>query len=238
MEQNDNMRQMSRPRHNDMVIKVCGLRDLDNMRQVACLTPMLAGFIFYPGSPRYVGEPPADFLSELSPFVNPVAVFVNAEAGHVRDVASRYGFGIVQLHGDESARYCAALKESGLVVFKAIGVTDNMDWDSLKDYEGIVDAFVFDTGDSRRGGTGRKFDWCQLERYRLSTPYLLGGGIGPDDVDEIVAAMRPGMVGIDINSRFETEPGVKDITKLVKFILSLRKFNEDESIAKPFWTKK
>lgn len=221
-----------------MVIKVCGLTDSDNMRQVACLTPMLVGFIFYPRSPRYVGEPPADFLSSLSEFVHPVAVFVNASLRHVKATAAKYGFGIVQLHGSESAEYCAELKKAGLTVFKAIGISRDTDWETLRDYEGVVDAFVFDTRSRNHGGTGRKFDWRLLDGYRLSVPYLLSGGIGPDDVDEVVAAMRPGMAGIDINSCFETAPGVKDVPMLIKFILSLRKFNEDESIAKPFWEKK
>ncbi len=229
---------MDRPRHSDMVIKVCGLKDLENMRQVSCLTPMLAGFIFYKRSPRYVGEPPADFLSMLTPYVHPVAVFVDASLRQVMKVVSKYGFRIVQLHGHESAEYCADLKKSGLTVFKAIGVTDGMDWGQVGVYDGIVDAFVFDTGSRSHGGTGRKFDWRLLDNYRLSTPYLLSGGIGPDDAEDVVAAMRPGMAGIDINSLFETSPGVKDIQKLVRFILTLRKYNEDESIAKPFWEKK
>lgn len=229
---------VERPRHSDMVIKVCGLRDTDNMRQVASLTPMLVGFIFYKRSPRYVGDPQDDFLSSLPSFVHPVAVFVNASLRQVRNTVDRYGFRIVQLHGNESAGYCAELKKLGLTVFKAVGVSDGMDWESLRVYEGIVDAFVFDTRSRSHGGSGRRFDWRLLDGYRLSVPYLLSGGIGPDNVDDIVAAMRPGMVGIDINSRFETEPGVKNVPELVKFILSLRKFNENESIAKPFWEKK
>jgi phosphoribosylanthranilate isomerase len=93
---------------------------------------------------------------------------------------------------------------------------------------------LFDTPSPMGGGSGQKFDWTLLKDYDAPIPYMLSGGIGPDDVDRVVEAVRPGMVGIDINSRFETEPGVKDISLLAKFILSLRQFNEDESIRTPF----
>ena len=123
-------------------------------------------------------------------------------------------------------------------MFKAFGIGNNNDFDNVSSYEEAVDMFLFDTQSASHGGSGKKFDWSSLESYNLDTPYLLSGGIGPDDVDAIVKAVRPGMAGIDINSRFETSPGIKDINKLINFILSLRKFNEHEPNTTPFWEKK
>lgn len=225
------------PRHSDMIIKVCGMRDRDNVRYVASLTPMLMGFIFYDKSPRSaIGIDPA-VIGELPEYIRPVAVFVNASTDEITAVTDRYGFKIVQLHGDEPPEMCDTLRNRGLTVFKAVGISSAEDLDRAKAYDGHADLLVLDTKTASRGGSGLKFSWDLLKDYRCPTPYLLSGGIGPGDVDAIVGAMRPGMAGIDINSRFETAPGVKDVAALTKFILSLRKFNEDESIAKPFWEK-
>lgn len=225
------------PRHADMLIKVCGMREAYNVSYVASLTPMLMGFIFYEKSPRYVGDMDVEIVKSLPGYVRPVALMVNPTLDEVHSVAEKYGFKIIQLHGEESPEFCRQLRAAGLVVLKAMPIGDMQSLDALDAYHGAVDAFVFDTKTDKRGGSGRKFDWSILNNYNPVTPYLLGGGIGPDDVDEIIAAMRPGMVGIDINSRFESSPGVKDIALLTRFILSLRKYNEDDSPATPFWEK-
>lgn len=228
---------ISKPRHADMLIKVCGMREPENIAYVASLTPMLMGFIFYEKSKRYVGDLSPEVIASLPSYINPVALMVNPTSDEVIDVTTRYGIKIVQLHGEETPEFCQSLRAKNIIVLKGIPITDAGSIEALKRYHGSVDAFVFDSKSPGKGGSGQKFNWDILEKYDPKTPYLLAGGIGPDDVDQIITAMRPGMIGIDINSRFETEPGIKDISLLTHFILSLRKFNEDDTPAKPFWEK-
>lgn len=216
------------PRHADMVIKVCGMKDPANIRNVASLHPMLMGFIFHHPSPRDASGLDPEVVKSLPEYIRPVGVFVNRTDDEIIFTASRYGITRVQLHGSESPRQCARLRALGYKVLKAISIGDEVDWEEYRPYEGCVDLFVLDKKTPAHGGSGEKFDWSLLDGYPLGVRYLLGGGIGPDDVDAIVAAMRPGLAGIDINSCFETSPGVKDLRKLVKFILSLRIYNENE----------
>lgn len=193
-----------------MIVKVCGMRDPANVWELTRLNPDYTGFIFYPKSPRYAGEMP----SETARGVNGVAVFVNESFGTITDTCDRYGISTVQLHGSESTELCRLLSENGLKVFKAFGLDMNPDWRHISTYEKHVDMFVFDTKTTGHGGSGRKFDWTILDDYPLSTPYLLSGGIGPDDIIPIL----PGMAGVDLNSRFESSPGLKDIQLIRKFI--------------------
>lgn len=225
------------PRHADMMIKICGMRDPENIARVAALAPMLMGFIFYDKSPRNATGLDPEVVHRLPDFIRPVAITVNRDFDSIMELCRLYGFKIVQLHGEESPELCRRLREEGLTVFKAIPVDSDIDWNKVAAYEGAVDMFVFDTKSSARGGTGRKFSWDILAGYPLSVPYLIGGGVGPDDIPAIIDAMRPGMAGIDINSRFETEPGLKNLGLLINFILNLRKLNEHEPTATPFWEK-
>lgn len=220
-----------------MLIKICGMRYPENIDEIAPLTPMMMGFIFYPGSPRDATGLDEAIVRNLPSYIRPVAVTVNRSFDEIVELCNKYGFKIVQLHGDESPGLCRRLKDEGLTVFKAIAVGDSVDKDALKDYEEAVDLFLFDTKSDKRGGSGKKFSWDLLESYDLDVPYLLSGGIGPDDVEAIVAAMRPGMAGIDINSRFEDAPGHKDLGKLINFIVKLRSYNEHEPTRVPFWEK-
>ena len=231
------MKNKSQPLHAEMMIKVCGMRDPDNIRNVAALTPMMMGFIFYPSSPRYAGGLDPEVVRSLPEHVRRVGVFVDASADEIRSICERYGIAIVQLHGNESPEFCRSLRDSGFTVFKAIAVGSVEDIDALDPYMGCIDMFLFDTKSEMRGGSGVHFDHSLLDRYQLDIPYLLSGGIGPDDIELIIGAMRPGMAGIDINSRFEVTPGVKNLRALIKFILSLRTYNEYESDYTPFWEK-
>lgn len=229
---------MSKPRHADMMIKICGMRDAGNISAVAALTPMLMGFIFHDESPRDATGLDPEIIKSLPPFIRPVGVFVNKSNDEIMSMCNRYGINIVQLHGAESPAQCRALKACGMTVFKAVGIDCNTDFSRLHEYDTTVDMFVFDTKSTKHGGTGEKYDWRLLEAYDMDIPYLLSGGIGPEDTDAIIEAMRPGIAGIDINSRFESAPGIKDLNKLIKFILSLRKFNEHEPNTTPFWEQK
>lgn len=230
----------SAPRHADMMIKICGMRDPDNINRVSCLTPMLMGFIFYQPSPRNaLGLDPL-VIKSLPPYVRPVGVFVNATTMEIIDTTTRYGINVVQLHGEESPEFCRDLRHKGLVVIKAIKIPVGADQSFLtlhEPYRGNVEMLLFDNPGNAPGGNGHKFDWSILDSYTLGIPYMLSGGIGSDDIETIRKAMRPGLAGIDLNSRFEVSPGNKDVTKISNFILQLRKLNEYEPIDRPFWEK-
>lgn len=230
----------SAPRHADMMIKICGMQDPDNISRVSCLTPMLMGFIFYKPSPRNAIGLDPEAVRMLPPYVRPVGVFVNAAIGEITDTASQYGIRVIQLHGEETPRFCSELRDRGFAVIKAIKVPAGADrsfFSLLAPYRDCVDMLLFDTSGDAPGGNGRKFDWSLLDGYTLGIPYMLSGGIGPDDIETVKKAMRPGLTGIDLNSRFETSPGHKDVAKLSNFILQLRKLNENEPIDRPFWEK-
>lgn len=231
------MNRYEQPRHADMIIKICGMRYPENIDEIAPLTPMMMGFIFYPGSPRDATGIDESVVRNLPSYIRPVAVTVNRSFDEIMELCNKYGFKIVQLHGDESPELCQRLKDAGLIVFKAVAVGDSVDKSMLESYQKSVDLFLFDTKSDKRGGSGKKFSWDLLDSYDLDVPYLLSGGISPDDVDAIVKAMRPGMAGIDINSRFEDAPGHKDLGKLINFIVKLRSYNENEPTKVPFWEK-
>ena len=199
-----------------MIVKVCGMRDSENIRQVEALRPDWLGFIFWPKSSRYVSELPA----YIPIHTKRVGVFVNEDIETVRQTAVDYALDIIQLHGHESPEYAANLHEWKIV--KAISVSSRDDIITYKNYEGLVDYFLFDTKCKTVGGSGQQFDWSVLEAYDGRTPFLLSGGIGPDDADRVRAFHHPQCIGIDLNSRFETAPGLKDVHKLKEFIKKIR----------------
>ena len=199
-----------------MIVKVCGMRDSENIRQVEALRPDWLGFIFWPKSSRYVSELPA----YIPIHTKRVGVFVNEDIETVRQTAVDYALDIIQLHGHESPEYAANLHEWKIV--KAISVSSRDDIITYKNYEGLVDYFLFDTKCKTVGGSGQQFDWSVLEAYDGRTHFLLSGGIGPDDADRVRAFHHPQCIGIDLNSRFETAPGLKDVHKLKEFIKKIR----------------
>ncbi|MDE5970182.1 MAG: phosphoribosylanthranilate isomerase [Muribaculaceae bacterium] len=220
-----------------MIIKICGMRYPENIDEITPLMPMMMGFIFYPGSPRDATGLDESVVKNLPAYIRPVAVTVNKTYDEIIYLCEKYGFKIVQLHGEETPELCQRLKDAGLVVFKAIAVGDSFDRSLLDRYQKSVDLFLFDTKSDKRGGSGKKFSWNLLDSYDLDVPYLLSGGISPDDAEAVIDAVRPGMAGIDINSRFEDTPGHKDLEKLIKFIVKLRTYNEYEPTKVPFWEK-
>ncbi len=206
-----------------MITKICGFSDPESIRQIAALRPSMMGFIFYAFSPRNACALLPSVVAELPSEIERVGVFVDAPVDHILHVAGRYGLTTIQLHGKEAPETCQELRARGLKVMKAIGIEDNVDWDTLRPYEGKIDRFVFDTATAYHGGSGRKFDWSVLHDYPLSTPFLLSGGITPDDAQVIreAAATLPLMEGVDINSRFETRPGCKSPELVKQFIEAL-----------------
>jgi phosphoribosylanthranilate isomerase len=201
-----------------MKIKVCGLREPDNLAAVAALGADMLGLIFHPASPRFVGDLP---LSALPVGVRRVGVFVDADLDQVLLTVNRYGLDYVQLHGHESPGYCAAVH--GFVpVIKAFRVDAAFDFDSTAAYTNCAELFLFDTKGAQPGGNGVRFDWSLLDGYMGEVGFLLSGGIQPGDAADIHALRHPQLIGIDLNSGFETAPGHKSIPALTDFIHQIR----------------
>ena len=196
-----------------MKIKVCGLKDRENIKAVTTLRPHYMGFIFYTPSPRFVGSLPAEVLDNIPPYIEKAAVFVNEKAETINKLIDKYNFDIIQLHGGESAEFCASFKNK-VTVFKAFGISSDFDFEQLKDYADSVDFFLFDAKTAIYGGSGNTFDWTVLDKYKLNIPFFLSGGIGPDNIEEVKNINHPQFYGIDLNSKFETAPGIKNIEQL------------------------
>lgn len=226
-------------------IKVCGMRDAGNIREVERLGIDMMGFICWERSPRYVAEVPA-----YLPKCPRVGVFVDPSLDYVQQQAEAFGFSYIQLHGSESPEFCKAVREkTGCKIIKAISLPrplqrrgerskacdiDGLDTDEELQrlfpppLEGLGEAFLlFDTKCPTHGGSGRKFSWDVLRDYRGELPFLLSGGIGPEDVESLRMFLHPKCLGIDINSRFETEPGIKDVEKIRTFINAIRKHEQN-----------
>ena len=197
------------------IIKVCGMRDAQNIREVESIGIDLMGFIFWPRSSRYVCERPA-----YLPKCKRVGVYVNEDVEQVKRTASDYALTLIQLHGNESPEYVRQLRK--WEVIKAFNIASTDDLEQTKAYEGLADYFLFDTKGKSVGGNGEKFDWNVLEDYHGDTPFLLSGGIGPEDAEFLKHWHHPKCIGFDINSRFEQEPGIKDINKIKTFINTIR----------------
>lgn len=199
-----------------MIIKVCGMRDAQNIRDVESLGVDWIGMIFWPKSKRYVAEVP----SYLPGHLKKVGVFVDSTLDDILQHISDYQLDIIQLHGQESPDFAKALKPHTII--KAFNIEKADDLLQTEKYEGIADYFLFDTKGKMVGGNGQKFDWSVLTAYQGKTPFLLSGGIGPEDAESVRSFHHPRCIGIDLNSRFESEPGFKDINQLKTFINNIR----------------
>ena len=223
-----------------MVIKVCGMRDAQNIREVSQLGVDMIGMIFYPKSPRYVEMQSShagiipDYVKEdinIKSAKSParVGVFVDDMVQNIVTRVVNYHLDYVQLHGNEPREMCENLRltldpdiRPGIKIIKAISVSDASDIQKYKEYVGAVDFFLFDTKCKTVGGSGRQFDWQVLEQYDGEVPFLLSGGIGPEDASRLHAFHHPKCIGIDLNSRFEIKPGVKDVEKLKGFLNTMQ----------------
>ena len=200
-----------------MVYKVCGMRNAENIREVSALGIDLMGFIFWPKSSRYMAEPP----SYLPTDCKRVGVFVDASLEDIRQHIHDYQLDIVQLHGHESPEFAKALKPA--MIIKAFNIATAEDLAQTIPYEGIVDFFLFDTKAQLPGGSGEQFDWSVLSQYEGTTPFLLSGGIGPDDAERIKTFHHERCIGIDLNSRFELAPALKDVHQLKEFLKKVKR---------------
>lgn len=196
-----------------MKIKVCGLRDKDNIQAVAALAPDYMGFICYEPSPRYVKDIPEHILADLPSTVYKTAVFVDENAEAINTLIDTFGFNAIQLHGSENPDFANSFRDK-VTVFKAFGLNADFDFEQLNNYANKVDYFLFDTKTDLHGGSGKTFDWHVLDNYKLNTPFFLSGGLSLDNLAEVNTITHPQFYGVDLNSKFETSPGVKDIDKL------------------------
>lgn len=209
------------------MLKVCGMREPENIRDVATLGVDLMGFIFWDGSPRNAKGYPV----VVPETVKGVGVFVDEDLYTVAAIAEQYHLSYVQLHGAESAESIAILREQlpkNVSIIKAISIREADDVKRWRSYEGLVDMFLFDTKCKCVGGSGEQFDWNVLAHYDGNLPFLLSGGIGPDDAARLKEFSHPMCVGIDVNSRFETIPGHKDVAKLREFINEKKDYEQDK----------
>jgi phosphoribosylanthranilate isomerase len=197
-----------------MQIKVCGMRDKENISGLMTLKPDYIGFIFYDKSKRFV----ADFPQiEIPSSVKKVGVFVNETFDEIIEIVKKYKLDFVQLHGDETPDYCEKLALQNIKIIKAFSVDENFDFSAIKPFKKHVSLFLFDTKGKNYGGNGIKFNWDLLQNYKGKTPFLLSGGITKNDAEEIKKMKHPAFLGIDINSGFEIEPGLKNIKEIKEF---------------------
>ena len=202
------------------IIKVCGMREAENIREVEALGIDMMGFIFWPKSSRYVSQRP-DYLPTKC---KRVGVFVDEAPEQVKRLAIDYGLDYIQLHGHETPEVISYLRTPALPhprILKAFNISTAEDLLQTQSYEGLVDYFLFDAKGKSVGGNGEKFNWDVLDAYHGNTPFLLSGGIGPDDAERVNAFHHPKCIGIDLNSRFELAPGLKDVAKLKEFMYNL-----------------
>lgn len=198
------------------------MKYLENIQQVAALQPDYLGFIFYPKSLRnFEGDIP-----EINENIKKTGVFVNASVGFVVDKVKQYGFKAVQLHGTESVEYCQQLNsyDIDIELFKVFSIKDEFDFSVLTNYEPFVNYFLFDTKGKDKGGNGYTFDWSVLNHYSSTKPFILSGGIGVDEVEKVKEILKTDLpiYALDINSKFEIEPGMKNIGLLQEFLKEIK----------------
>jgi phosphoribosylanthranilate isomerase len=198
-----------------MKIKICGLREPENIKAVSALEPDYMGFIFYGPSPRFVNDASLESLKHIPGSTLKTAVFVNESAESINTLIDKYNFNAVQLHGSENPEFCNSFKNR-VSVIKAFGLSSNFDFEQLAAYKNKVDFFLFDTKTNIHGGSGKTFDWSLLDQYKLDVPFFLSGGLSLDNMEEVKNINHRQFYGVDLNSKFETEPGIKNIEKLEK----------------------
>ncbi|RYY34088.1 MAG: phosphoribosylanthranilate isomerase [Sphingobacteriaceae bacterium] len=210
-----------------MKIKVCGLKEPGNIQAVATLKPDYIGLICYARSPRFIDDLQTEAFTDLPQNIIKTGVFVNESAEEIERLIDKYNLGAIQLHGSETPEFCAQFKGK-VQVIKAFGVDENCDFNQLNAYAEVVDLFLFDTKTAAHGGSGKTFDWDILKNYTGNVPFMLSGGIGPENIAEAAAISHPQFYGVDLNSRFETSPGIKNIEALQQAFNIVKKFDTHE----------
>jgi phosphoribosylanthranilate isomerase len=209
-----------------MKLKICGMKYPDNILEVGALLPDYMGFIFWEKSARYFDG----VIPDLPKSIKKVGVFVNESTEVILAKAIKYDLQAIQLHGQESLEFCLNLKnelDSKIEIIKVFSVDDDFNFDALKPFETVCDYFLFDTKGKLPGGNGTTFDWKVLEKYPSSKPFFLSGGIGIEEMEAVKEISKTDLplYAIDINSKFEIEPGLKNIEKLNSFKDNLKTLN-------------
>lgn len=219
-----------------LAIKVCGLREPENVRDIVSLGVDMIGFIFYKDSPRYVSDEQMEAVCNmfdnekgLDRIPKKVGVFVDEPIGNIVKAVKKHGLDCVQLHGRETVAQLAQLRKAinkeckrNVMIIKALRIAGEDDVKTAEEYCDVADMFIFDTKGAAVGGNGIHFDWSTINAYNGCKPFFLSGGICLDDVSEIKRLRHPQLAGIDLNSRFETSPGIKDVAALTRFIKEVR----------------
>jgi phosphoribosylanthranilate isomerase len=212
-----------------MMIKVCGMRDIENINQLQELDIDFMGIIRYSKSKRFVDDSQKENVAQQTMNKGTVGVYVNESLENILKDIIPLQLDVIQLHGDEDSAFAKALLEIDIKIFKAFQISDDFDFNSLKEWEELAAQYVgklfflFDTATPNYGGSGKKFNWSILDSYKGEVPFLLSGGISKDDVALVKEFKHNMFLGIDLNSKFETEPGVKNIEEIKTFIEKLRK---------------
>ena len=212
------------------------MRDADNIRDISALGVDMIGLIFYPPSPRYVQQFSSgagiipDYAPDMGKTPLRVGVFVDDMPQNIVTRVYNYKLDYIQLHGNEPRETLENLRATidpdikpKIKIIKAISVSSAEDIKKYKEYVGAADLFLFDTKCKTVGGSGEQFDWQVLQAYDGDVPFLLSGGIGPDDAERIKNFHHPKCIGIDLNSKFEIEPALKDVEKLKQFLVNVKK---------------
>jgi phosphoribosylanthranilate isomerase len=204
-------------------IKICGMRDPENMRAVAALKPDFMGFIFYKKSPRFAHPSTLQAaVNALPNSIQKVGVFVNEKTDTIIRTASLLGLDYIQLHGNESVEELKVLKDAGNKVIKVFSIKNSADLKGIQNYENDADFFLFDTKTTARGGSGTSFDWSVLAGLESQRSWFLAGGIGLESIPQISSIKHPGFFAVDANSKLETSPAMKDIELVSSFIKTIR----------------
>ena len=200
---------------NKYKIKVCGITDENNFYELKKYPIDFFGFIFYDKSPRYIfNNPDHNFIKNIN---NKVAVFVNEEIDKVLSVLETYKFSYVQLHGNEGSDYCIKLKKKGIKIIKSYLIRNEEDLESIKMDLDSVDYLLFDYKSDNYGGSGKTFDWKVLNNKVYDKPFFLSGGLSLDNINNIkIFDDNQMLFGLDLNSKFEISPGLKDVEKISK----------------------
>lgn len=203
----------------ELLVKVCGMKEEQNILQLLELPIQYIGHIFYRKSARYVGD-----LANITIAngIKKAGVFVNSDFDEIIKAAERFNLNSIQLHGHEPLELATALKAKDFEVIKAFGIDEDFDWKQLEPYIGHVDYFLFDSKSPAYGGTGVTFNWQKLKEYPFETPYFLSGGLSLENLQEAVNFEDNKLIGLDLNSKFEIKPGLKDIEKLKLALKTIR----------------
>lgn len=203
-------------------VKICGMKYPENISEIASIKPDYLGFIFYDKSPRYF----ENSIPNLDKSIKKVGVFVDATYEEIKDKVKQHELDLVQLHGNESPGFCALVEINLSKVIKSFSIDNEFEFNVLNEYKNYCSYFLFDTKGLNYGGNGIAFDWKLLKQYKLEKPYFLSGGIGPDDTEEIKSFLKNSYAekchAVDLNSRFEIEPGIKSPKTLKTFITNLK----------------